>query len=141
MHKIFFYSKFISCLYMFRAHMLIIRRSKLRYTASGIISPIGGRLLHETATYRSDDTRSCVIQFWPPDDEHMCPKHVEAWNKLMVQQNFCVSSWLNTEINVTMFYIPHIMVCISLLKSKYLQKPTRWILCLIEDCFYTHKHA
>ena len=21
------------------------------------------------------------MQFWPPDDEHMCPKHVEAWNK------------------------------------------------------------
>jgi len=40
-----FYSKFISCLYMFRAHVLIIRRSKLHYTASGIITPIGGRLV------------------------------------------------------------------------------------------------
>ena len=20
----------------------------------------------------------CVIQFWPPDDEHVCSKHVEA---------------------------------------------------------------
>ena len=29
---------------MFRAHVLIIRRSKLYYTASGIITPIGGRL-------------------------------------------------------------------------------------------------
>ena len=37
----FFYNKFISCLYMFRAHVLIIRRSKLHYTASGIIKPIG----------------------------------------------------------------------------------------------------
>jgi len=36
----------ISCLYMFRAHVLIIRRSKLHYTASGIIRPIGGRLVH-----------------------------------------------------------------------------------------------
>ena len=26
---------------MFRAHVLIIRRSKLHYTASGIITPIG----------------------------------------------------------------------------------------------------
>ena len=34
-------------------------------------------------TYRCDDTRGCVMQFWPPDDEHMCSKHVEAWNKLM----------------------------------------------------------
>jgi len=32
---------FISCLYMFRAHVLIIRRSKLYYTASGIVTPIG----------------------------------------------------------------------------------------------------
>jgi len=29
-------------------------------------------------TYRSDDTRCCKVQFWPPDDEHMCSKHVEA---------------------------------------------------------------
>jgi len=41
-----FYNKFISCLYMFRTHVLIIRRSKLHYTASGIITPIGGRLVH-----------------------------------------------------------------------------------------------
>ena len=44
---------------MFRAHVLITRRSKLHYTASGIITPIGGRLVHETATYRCDDTRDC----------------------------------------------------------------------------------
>jgi len=67
------YNKFISCLYMFRAHVLIIRRSKLHYTASGIINhyPI-------IITYRCDGTRGCVMQFWPPDDEHICSKHVEA---------------------------------------------------------------
>ena len=42
-----FYNKFISCLYMFRAQVLV------------------------TAIYRCDDTRGCIIQFWPPDDEHM----------------------------------------------------------------------
>ena len=31
-----------------------------------------------TATYRCDDTRGCIVQFWPPDDEHVCLKHVEA---------------------------------------------------------------
>jgi len=41
-----FYNKFISCLYMFRAHVLIIGRSKLYYTASGIITPIGRRPVH-----------------------------------------------------------------------------------------------
>jgi len=60
-------------IYIFRPHVLIIRRSKLHYTASGIITPIGGRLVqrlredsqpvHETATYRCDDTRGCVMQF------------------------------------------------------------------------------
>ena len=24
-----------------------------------------------TATYSCDDTRCCIIQFWPPDDEHI----------------------------------------------------------------------
>ena len=31
---------------MFRAHVLIIRRSKLHYTASGNITPIGGHLVY-----------------------------------------------------------------------------------------------
>jgi len=83
---------------MFRALVLIIRRSKLHYSASGIIKPIGGRLVHETATYRCDDTTGWVMQFWPPDDEHKCSKHVEAWNELIVKQKFCVSSWSITEI-------------------------------------------
>jgi len=85
---------------MFRAHVLIIRKSKLHYTASGIITRVGGRFVHETTTYRCDDTRGCVMHFWLPDDEHMCSKHVEAWKKLIVKQNFCASSWLITEINV-----------------------------------------
>jgi len=51
-------------------------------------------------TYRCDDTSGCVMQFWPPDDDHMCSKHIEAWNKLIVKQKFCASSWLITEINI-----------------------------------------
>jgi len=46
MHKILFYKKFIKCLYMFRAHVLIIRRSKLYYTASDIITPVDDRSVH-----------------------------------------------------------------------------------------------
>ena len=63
MHKILFYNKRISCLYMFRAHVLFIRRSKLYYTAYVIITHIGGRLLHQTATYMCDDNIGCIIQF------------------------------------------------------------------------------
>ena len=58
----------------FEHHVLIIRRPKFYYTVSGIITPIGGRPVqpvHRTATYRCDDTRGCIIQFWPPDDEHV----------------------------------------------------------------------
>ena len=41
--------------------------------------------------------------------EHICSKHVEAWNKLSVKQKFCASSWLITEIKMTLcFRIPFI---------------------------------
>ena len=52
MHKILFYNKVISCLYMFRAHVLIIRGSKLYYKNYNIVY-----------TYRCDDTGGCVMQF------------------------------------------------------------------------------
>jgi len=56
--------------------VLIIRRSKLFYTASGIITPVGGCPVHRLREdslnlCRCDDSRGCVIQFWPPDDEHI----------------------------------------------------------------------
>jgi len=123
---------FTISLYTFRAHVLIIRRSKLHYTASGIITPIGGspvlrcreepvrsQTVHETPTYRFDDTRSCAMQIWPPDDEHMCSKHVEAWNKLIVKQRFCESSWLFAEIKslnvltiISLWYMRHVSAII-----------------------------
>jgi len=56
---------------MFRAHVLIIRKSKLYYTAFGVITPIG-----------------VMTQFWPRDDEQMCSKHVEGYNKLIIKQEF-----------------------------------------------------
>jgi len=28
------------------------------------------------------------MQFWPPDDEHMCSKHIEALNKIIVDKRF-----------------------------------------------------
>jgi len=43
----------------------------LYYTASGIITSVGGCPVHGTATYMFDDTRCCIIQFLPPDDEHI----------------------------------------------------------------------
>jgi len=67
MHKSLFYNKFISCFYMFRAHVLIITRSKLHYTASGIITPIGGRLVHRLREYSTISLFHASTCF-----EHMC---------------------------------------------------------------------
>ena len=36
---------------MFQAYLLIVRRTKLYYTVSGIITPIGGRPVHRLCTY------------------------------------------------------------------------------------------
>jgi len=80
---------------MLRAHVLIIRRSKLRYTASGIITPVGGRLVQVWWYQRLCNT--ILTSWWY---KHMCSKHIEAWNKLIVKQKCCASSWLITEINL-----------------------------------------
>ena len=42
---------------MFRAHVLIVRRAKLYYTVSGIITPIGGRPVHRL---REDSLNLCT---------------------------------------------------------------------------------
>jgi len=55
-----FYNKFISCLYMFRAPCALRQEVKIVLYS-----------LWYHHTYRYDDTRGCVVQFWPPDDEHM----------------------------------------------------------------------
>ena len=62
---------------MFRAHVLIVRRAKLYYTVSGIITPIGGRPVHRL---REDwmEFQRLYNTVCPPDYKHMCSKHVEA---------------------------------------------------------------
>ena len=102
MHKFFFYNKFIIFLYMSRAlcthHQEVkIVLYSIWYHTCRWPSPaqIGRRLsqsVQGTATYMCDDTRDCIIQFCPPDDEHLCSKHVETWNKLIIK--FSASSWL-----------------------------------------------
>ena len=74
-----FYNKFISCLYMFRA--LCAHRQEVKIVLYSIWYhhtcrwPSRARVerghAHRTATYRCGDTRCCIIQFWPPDDEQM----------------------------------------------------------------------
>ena len=65
------------------------------------------------ATYRCDDTRGCVMQFWPPDDEHMCSKHVEARNK-----TYCETLSL---VHITIMYVH---TSHTLFMSQYVTKYT-----------------
>jgi len=37
----------------------------------GLSSLLLSQPVHRTATYRCDDTICCIIQFLPPDDEHI----------------------------------------------------------------------
>jgi len=70
---------------MFYVNDLQKRKNELEEYGFSLV-PVSS-LVHETATYRCDDTTGCVMQFWPPDDEHMCSKHVEAWNKTYCETN------------------------------------------------------
>ena len=73
---------------MFRAQFAHHQEVKLCYTASGIVK-----------LCRCDDTRCCIIQFWPPDDENIlletC-RHI--MNLLFKKTRICALSWLITKI-------------------------------------------
>jgi len=85
-------------------------------------------------TYRCDDTSGCVLQFWPPDDEHMCSKHVEAWNKLIVKQKCCAPSWLITEINKIDERIRLNFLCSKTPRGRHIGAEICWSLILLMHC-------
>ena len=63
MHKILFYNKFYYIpLHVSSTIVVIIRRSRLYYTASGIITPAGGRAVH----------RLCIklVNYWDYTEMH-----------------------------------------------------------------------
>ena len=101
---------------MFRAH----EAWNATYTASGINKPVSGGLLHKTATYRCDDTRCCIVQFWPPDDEHICSKHIQAWNKLTVKQKFCASSSHTKVQPIFMILVVYVSTTVFITQSNYI---------------------
>jgi len=60
---------------MFRAYVLIIRSLKLRYTASGIITLIGGRLVHRLR----EDLLECIpIKIFVLQKVYFMPLHVSS---------------------------------------------------------------
>jgi len=72
--KILFYNKLISCLYMFQAPCAHYQEVKIVLYSIWYHHTYRSQPVHGTATYWCDDTRACIIQFWPPDDEHMVLK-------------------------------------------------------------------
>ena len=70
MHKILFYNKFILCLYMFLALCAYHQEVKLYYTASVIITPVGGRPVLRS---RKD---SLNLSTWQPPTGVMIPDAV-----------------------------------------------------------------
>ena len=44
--------------------------------------------VHRTTSYMYDDTRCCIIQFGLLMMSTYCSKHVEVYNKLIIEQEF-----------------------------------------------------
>ena len=58
----------------------------------------------------------------------MCSKNVEAYNKLIVKQNFCASSWLITEISITCVSFSHIITYMARFYETFIKhKMCFWI--------------
>ena len=55
--KIVLYSLWYHHIYRWPSHVQVER---------GLSQPVHGK-----TNYRRDDTRGCIVQFWPPDDEHV----------------------------------------------------------------------
>jgi hypothetical protein len=96
MHKICFTVSLFHASTCFEHHVLIVRRPKLYYTASGVITPIGGRPVHSRLSTCAPDghlqieiTADAVslkkdllmMSSW-------CSKHVQAYIKRIIKQEF-----------------------------------------------------
>ena len=78
---------------MFRAHVLIVRRAKLYYTVSGIITPIGGRPVHRL--------RESSLNLWLSHME-ICDSHIteEYWTAPHTLKHTHFYIWSVKEQNV-----------------------------------------
>ena len=65
----------------------------------GLCTPV-----HRTATYRFNDTRYCIIQFGPHDDEHTVLETCRGINKTYYKTRFCALSWLITK-KIQIYYV------------------------------------
>ena len=128
MNKILFYNKFIICFSMFRALCTHHRWVKIvlysiwyhhtcRWPSGAQYKYIKMQFcksnaaiwynktcrflsqpVHRTATYRCDDTRCCIIQIWPPDDEHIVLETCRGIQLTYYKRRICALSWLIAKI-------------------------------------------
>ena len=100
MHKFSFHNKFIIYLYMFRA-LLCSSSGGQNCVIQHLVSshPVGGRTVHRCRPpTECDDTRCCIIQFRPPDDEHKSGRNM--WRNIinLFETRICALSWLIAKI-------------------------------------------
>jgi len=104
MHKFLFYNKFIIFLYMFRTllystcycHTETSEWSKITkiqfYNYEHIVVKVLVILIILVILDHSPVSvwryQMLYNTIWPPDDEHRCSKHVEEYNKPIIQQEF-----------------------------------------------------
>ena len=92
MHKFLFYNRFIIRLYVFRAPCA--HRQEIKIVLYSI-------WYHHTCrwhTYKCDDTRCCIIQFQPSDDEHVVLETYRSIKLSYYKTRIFAVSWLITKV-------------------------------------------
>ena len=87
------------------------------------------------------------MQFWPPDDEHMCSKHVGAWNKLIVKKLYIklVNCWDKFVIEALITQICfwnktlHVSDSSSIYRQKFFTLHTAVVYVIQVCCLYSEK--
>ena len=99
----------------FEHHVPIVRRANCIIQHLVSSHSVGGSPVHSPLSVCAPDGHLQVWWYqmlyntiWPPNDKHMCSKHVEAWNKFIIK--FSASSWLILTVwhlTTHMWVVPH----------------------------------
>ena len=88
LHKFLFYNNiYYMLLHVSSTIVLIIRRSKLYYTASGIVTPVGGRPVHRLREDWLECTPTSPLSTCAPDG------HLQVWWYQMLYNTILTSLW------------------------------------------------
>ena len=89
MHKICFTINLFYASTCFEHYVLIVRRSKLYYTSSGIVTPVGGRLVHRLREDSSLNlctafTNACHLSLSWASPIQSIPPHPISWRSSLI---------------------------------------------------------